>query len=376
MSITLICLAPHKCKRKLCIQCQSKHGVEFKYFLQIDEYYQTLKKEIIDQFKLVQLRISFTILLFEIEQMMKNIQIDLKECIGYISNRLQKEDQLQIKLNNYQDTLLESSQTDWDYIAQILEGKTFREWYIQNNYFAMQLEKAKNFFQKNINGLNKIFKQEIKEILSKFEQHYSQNQEVKLSQERILEQEGIIWHYGFNIPEAIKIKLFIHVSNDNQIIYTKDGQIVRIDLRKEPIDRLLFICNGQETMENKIKRKVIGQPPEKEKSQMMQEVSTTREKKKDYGRKQFRIIGAKLKCMKLGNTQMIRKQEFGSIFMMIQKLEVVNTIVEVKKLENGLNQVMGFGGIHKSLIVANLMRTAKRQADGKLIFKQLQKLNN
>ncbi|CAD8214927.1 unnamed protein product [Paramecium octaurelia] len=178
--LSLICVASHQCQRKLCVRCDYENGRDFHQTILFDEFRELLQKKF-HEFKLDQTsqldnyRISFKSMLSETERMLNKIWEELSESIKSIYSLIEQENNSYIKLIKENSNLAESSYSDLEKLIQFVKGKDF---IIQINQYLVKLEKAKNWWNQEVNSFCERIKQEIKDImpLIKIQPNYEQKE--------------------------------------------------------------------------------------------------------------------------------------------------------------------------------------------------------
>ncbi|CAD8142251.1 unnamed protein product [Paramecium pentaurelia] len=167
--ISMICIAPHKCQRKLCVQCLYDHGVDIIKTVPIEKFQkmamQKLKDTKLDEIsKLTQQRMAFKVLLSQTEQMLKKILEELSQSIKSVYDWIEKENQSFINIINKNINLVESSYIDIEKLVNIEEGSTLNDWNAEKNSYMIEQDKKKNwwgqhiqaFIEKSKNGIEQI----------------------------------------------------------------------------------------------------------------------------------------------------------------------------------------------------------------------------
>ncbi|CAD8096247.1 unnamed protein product [Paramecium primaurelia] len=147
--ISLICIAPHKCQRKLCVECMYDHGVDTKQTVPINKFQDKAMKKLKDSkpgdtSKLNEQRMIFKVLLTQIDQMLKKILEELSQSIKQVYDQIEKENQSYLNLINENTNLAESSYTDIEKLVNIVDGPTLYNWNVEKNSYLIDLNKQKS----------------------------------------------------------------------------------------------------------------------------------------------------------------------------------------------------------------------------------------
>lgn len=117
--ITLICKAPHKCseQRKLCVDCQQKHGVELQHIIPTKIFRDMIVKKIgQSNFEMAsnikQQRLSFKTTISKSQEFVKKIFEELNELITKTFDLIEEENDKFINLINRNTDLAQSSSQD------------------------------------------------------------------------------------------------------------------------------------------------------------------------------------------------------------------------------------------------------------------------
>ncbi|CAD8112467.1 unnamed protein product [Paramecium sonneborni] len=151
--LSLICIPPHKCQRKLCAECQYQHGADMKLINQLIFRAGDQKNIRLQEMNKINFLITYT------EITVKKLCEKLSQSIEQIFNQRQQEDEKYIQLLNKNPNFAESSYADLEKLVQILNGKNLNDGNTQLQNFNNQLEQEVQAFTQKI-------KEQIKEISS------------------------------------------------------------------------------------------------------------------------------------------------------------------------------------------------------------------
>ncbi|CAD8186753.1 unnamed protein product [Paramecium pentaurelia] len=225
--ISLICVAPHKCQRKLCVECQYEHKVEIRQTVPISKFReQVIKKfselKIDGTSELTQLRMKLKQMLSQTEIQIKNMWSDLTELTKQIYDMIEKKDKQFIDLINNNDNFAESSFTDLDKLVQIMNEKILDEWNIEKNSQITKLEAVQIWFGKEMQAFHQKYNEQMKAILQIVQ---TQNDEKFIWKEAIYQQKSSIWdQYGLKF---INTTFLIKFTKEQEIQYIRDGSIIK-----------------------------------------------------------------------------------------------------------------------------------------------------
>ncbi|CAD8202415.1 unnamed protein product [Paramecium pentaurelia] len=242
--ISLICVAPHKCLRKLCVECLYEHGVDVKLTIPICKFKELITKKLQEHelngiSELKKLREGFKILISQTETIIKKFWEDVKELIKSIFDNIEKENQSFINLINQNENLAESSYTDLNNIVQIFEGNILDDWNKQKNSYLINMMQIKNWIEQGANTISQNFKEKIKEVMKIFK---IQKDESLEWQESITEYEGIVWDQN-SIASIKRVKFQVIQTKEKEIQYVMNRLLLRKDQIQDTINKPEILIN-------------------------------------------------------------------------------------------------------------------------------------
>ncbi|CAD8183791.1 unnamed protein product [Paramecium pentaurelia] len=229
--ISLICKAPHKCKcqRKLCVECQYIHGVDFRHTIPLTIFQEMAMKKLKDSklyetSELTKQTMAFKSLLSQTESMLKKIWEELSQSIKQIYDMIEKENQSFFNLINENTNLAECSYTDLEKIIKIVDGTTLNDWNAQKNSFITELDKTKNWWEYHLKAFVQKSKEGIQQIMSLIKIQSNQEEESEV----------------YQMKEDLS-EMFTYIQDVDESIYQKILQILR---REKVSDILAFLSKN------------------------------------------------------------------------------------------------------------------------------------
>ncbi|CAD8129068.1 unnamed protein product [Paramecium sonneborni] len=120
-------------------------------------------------------------------------------------------------------------------LVNILVGKTLDDWNSQKNTNLQKLQQVQTWLESEVKNFSTKLTAQITQINSIIK---NQNQEQYVWKEGTQEHIGIIWDYEYDPPRSKKTKFQITFTKNKQILYMRDGQILRTeqfkDISKKP----------------------------------------------------------------------------------------------------------------------------------------------
>ncbi|CAD8101536.1 unnamed protein product [Paramecium primaurelia] len=235
--ITGICIAPHKCQRKLCFKCLYNHEITIQQCLPFDVFLDRLDKlienyKLNDNSKYEQIKIAFKSLISSSEQMIKKVFVQLIDSINYIFGKIEDKDKSYVNLITSNQHPAESQCPDLDNLVQLLESNILEDWNTQKNTYLQQLVQSKERLTEQMNIFSNKCQEEMREIFSiiniKSGEKKKQQVEQKEEKQEVL---GFVWDRVWS--QMISNKFQTVITQDNKLKYIKDGLAIRIDPIKD-----------------------------------------------------------------------------------------------------------------------------------------------
>ncbi|CAD8067350.1 unnamed protein product [Paramecium sonneborni] len=227
------------------MQCICDHNVEKKQIYNFQKFQEAIEKKfkqykLDDRSEINNLRQNFKSLISQTEIMMKNLLENLKDSIKQIFDTIEQEDQTYIRLINQNISIGEFSNTDLEKLVLILEGSILENWNTKKDAYFKKLENAKNQLDLETKKFSENCIIEIKDIISIIKQQFNVNflSIQSLEQKSMINEEGKetkeieSFIFDFDQKRYICTKFEINLTKDKDLIYTKDGSILRIDKSK------------------------------------------------------------------------------------------------------------------------------------------------
>ncbi|CAD8193189.1 unnamed protein product [Paramecium octaurelia] len=179
--VSMICTAPHycKCQRKMCVECQYKHGVDLKYTVPINIFQEMFMKKLkecnLDETsEITKQKDNFKLIISQTERMMKTEWEQLSESIKLTYDLIEEKNKSYSYLINQINNLAESSYSDIEELVQILEGKNMDDWGDEKNVYLIKLQKYKNQLEQEVMSFVEKLKREIMIPIQKITQDLTQ----------------------------------------------------------------------------------------------------------------------------------------------------------------------------------------------------------
>ncbi|CAD8173975.1 unnamed protein product [Paramecium octaurelia] len=202
--ISLICVALHKCQRKLCVDCFYDHGVETKYLLPIQKFEAQLLKQ---KEELTQSHMNLKQMLSEREIFLKNLWENMNQSIQTIYDMIEREDEKYLKLIKFDISPQDLPQAQIDKLVNILSGNDLSIWNSEKSFQLRQLNQIDTLFIKETQKL-------IQSIQDQFQAVFWYN--------KTHQYDGLKKQFG----GLKKIKFQIHINENRQLNYIHNGEII------------------------------------------------------------------------------------------------------------------------------------------------------
>ncbi|CAD8164343.1 unnamed protein product [Paramecium octaurelia] len=160
--ISQICIAPHKCKRKVCVQCTLVNEGELHQIMNLDEFRGLLLQKLLkDKYhqnsELIVGQQDLKILLTQTENMLKKIWEQLKESFNSIYNLIERQTNYYLTKVKENINLAAMSETDLDKLVKIYKGNE------EKNSYLTKLEMIKKWWGNEIRTFNEKLKKELQD---------------------------------------------------------------------------------------------------------------------------------------------------------------------------------------------------------------------
>ncbi|CAD8211281.1 unnamed protein product [Paramecium octaurelia] len=232
--ITLICVGPHLCQRKLCIECLHEREHDAHNTILIDKFREEVlvklkEYELDQQSEFFKYEMNLKSMFSQTLTKTKKVWEELSVFIFSILDMIEMENKSYTKLIN-ENNLAEYSYSDLEKLVQMVKGKVLDDWDVQKSFFLVKLQKAQSQFEEELQTFIYKIQENVKGILSSIK---IKRIEPFVWKETTQELTGIDWDYRYKPPLQTKINLQITFTNNKEIQYLMNGQIIRRDLIKD-----------------------------------------------------------------------------------------------------------------------------------------------
>ncbi|CAK90514.1 unnamed protein product (macronuclear) [Paramecium tetraurelia] len=226
-SITVICIAPHICQRKLCAECQYDHNVDLKKIIPINIFRQLMIKKFQDC--KIGGTLEFQDMKNSSKQRLSNSENEFKSLLGHLTEQikqtqemLEKQEESYLDLIYQNENFVESSITVLQQLVQILNGSILDEWNDKKKSYVSKMKLALDQFDVQV----QICFEKLKEEMKIIQQIIQMDNDEKFKwQEGIQEYKCRQWdYYG---QKFINTKFLIKFTKEKEIQYIRDGSILR-----------------------------------------------------------------------------------------------------------------------------------------------------
>ncbi|CAD8199877.1 unnamed protein product [Paramecium pentaurelia] len=191
--ISLICVASHKCQRKLCVECIHEKELDYHKTVLIDKFHeQVIKKfqeyRLDDVSELNQQIMSFKSLLSHTIIVIQKVWEQLSQSITSIYDIIQNQNQEYLNLLNKNYNLAESSYTNLEELVQIVKENTLDDWYNKKKSYLKNMEKCQKWIDQELAYFIQNLEDKMKELLLMFSSKKEENklEENKNQEKQIL----------------------------------------------------------------------------------------------------------------------------------------------------------------------------------------------
>ncbi|CAK77043.1 unnamed protein product (macronuclear) [Paramecium tetraurelia] len=157
--IELICVASHKCQRKLCSQCEHQEEYSTHDARLFEQFHKSLLKQL-DESNLEE-KNDFKQDLSDIESMLQKIKEELSKIIAEICYNIDQKNEYYLNVTNETTNLAEQSYVKLEELLEIHQGTLLDDWKCEKQFYLGQMKDMIQFSQKEITTLSERLNQKI-----------------------------------------------------------------------------------------------------------------------------------------------------------------------------------------------------------------------